>query len=117
MLGVMIGVLVSKKVDRPNLILGFFLTLLLSTFLGFQLPILWLLIFVSFFTLIDEFFHDRVNKIEGNLHQVFNIRPLLKISIVLLAIISLIDLIQALGFLFFDFAYDATNFMLDRYSK
>lgn len=123
MLGIIIGVAASKKVNRPNLVLGLILTLSASIILGLTLngyswlPTPWLLTVVSLFSLLDEICHDKFAERKSVLTQFFHFRPLLKLTIVLLAFASLVEAVYAVGFLSFDFSYDATDWLINRSSK
>jgi len=111
-LGIIIGVALSKKVNRPNLILGLVFTFLISGILGFSLPIPWLLIIVSIVSFIDELFHDKLATNKEWLRLFFRFRLSLKLVMLFLAILSLVEIIYFLGFLSFDFAYDITGWLL-----
>lgn len=121
-LGIIIGVSASRKVNRKNLILGLILTLSASSVLGLifngysWLPIPWLLIIVSLVTLLDEICHDKFTEKKSVYTELFRFRPLLKLTIVSLALTSFVDATNALGFLSFDLAYDATGWLINRYS-
>lgn len=116
-LGIIVGVSVSKKVNRPNLVLGLVLTLLIASALGFKSPVLPLLVTVSLLVIMDEICHDKFKDKKSILTNFFHIRPLLKLTMILLAIASLVDAIYAVGFLSFDFAYDTTDWLINKHNK
>ena len=113
-LGIIFGVALSGKINRLNLVLGLVLTLLIAGILGFQPPTLWLLIVVSTSSFIDEFLHDRFTEKKSCLKRFFRFRPILKLVMISLAVLSFIEFIYALAFWSFDLAYDATDWLLVR---
>lgn len=112
-LGIIIGVILSRKVNRLNLVLGLILTLFTAIIFGFNLPVPWLLITVSILAFIDELCHDKLALKKDLLAKPFRFRPLLKFTIIFLAVASLIEAVTALGFMAFDLSYDITNYLLD----
>lgn len=115
--GIIVGVFLARKIDRPNLVLGFILTLITAWVLGFNIPSLWLLVVVSILSLTDEICHEKfISNIKG-LACFFRFRPFLKLGIVVLAILSHIEAVYSIGFLSFDFAYEITNLLLNKGSS
>jgi len=117
MLGIIIGVLVSRKVNRPNLAIGLVLTLVIAVILGFKTPNIPLLATVSLAALTDEICHDRFTEEKSSLSKLFHFRPILKLTMVILATASLVEVAYAVGFLSFDIAYDYTDWLINRQGK
>lgn len=111
-LGIAFGVVLSGKVNRPNLIFGLALTLLTALIFSFKLPVLWLLLTVAFSSFIDEFTHDRLSK--RFFFANFLLRPFLKLAILFITALSLISLVYAVGFFCFDLSYDTTSWLIER---
>lgn len=111
-LGLIIGVILSRKVDRPNMIVGLILTFIFAFYFGLQIPTPLLLIVVALFTLIDEVGHEKLAQKKGYLAFFFRYRLSLKLIMVLLAGIFLVRVIHLMGFLCFDLSYDLTNHFL-----
>lgn len=111
-IGVIVGVALSAKVNRPNLIFGSLVTFLSSLLMGYKQPLMWLLLIVSFFSFIDEVGHDRFSSGEGFISLFFKHRSALKVVIALLAVSSLLPYTQALGFFCFDISYDVVSWLL-----
>ena len=107
-LGIIVGVVLAGKVDRPNLVVGLGLTLVVSAVLGFNIPDFALLAIIALAALIDEVGHDRVTS-RGILGKFFRIRMVLKAVVVVLTVLGLIDVIHCAGFLSFDVVYEVTN--------
>lgn len=112
-LGITVGVIMSKKVNRPNLVFGIVLTLSTALILGLKLPVPWLLLTVAVFSFIDEIIHDFLSSKSFSNH-VLSVRPFLKLAIFSITALSLIDVVYAAGFFCFDLSYDATNLILNR---
>jgi hypothetical protein len=113
-LGLFTGLILSKKVDKLNLFFGLFLALITAFYFDLMLPDLWLLVLVAIFTFIDEIAHEKLTQKKGLPALIFQYRPLLKLIIIFLAIISLITLIHLISFLCFDLSYDLTTSVLER---
>lgn len=122
MLGIIIGVAASKKVNQPNLSMGLILTLSATIIITLAsndfswLPIPWLLAVVASISLADEVCHDRLNQSKSPF-QLFRFRPLLKLTILALALAAQVEAIYAFGFLSFDFTYDAADLLLKTAEK
>ncbi len=114
-LGIILGVLFSGKINQLNLFFGLVLTLTIAFILKFQLPNLWLLFIVTLFSFIDELSHEWCSstKIFANF---FPLRPFLKMSFIIMAFLSLIEIKYILAFFCFDLSYDFTNFLLNNYA-
>ncbi len=116
-LGLFIGVTASRKVDRPNLVLGLILTFAFALLLEVKTPTLWLVIVVTLFTFIDEWGHERFSRTEGAAALFFRYRLALKLATGLLTLMSQIEVLHLMGFLCFDLSYDLTNLILQKYVK
>jgi hypothetical protein len=113
-IGIVVGVILSRKVNRPNLIYGLILTLITALVFSISLPNPWLLVSVAVSSLIDEFGHERYSGGEGMLTWFFKLRSSLKALMALSAILSLVNMINVLGFFFFDISYDLTSWLIGR---
>lgn len=111
-LGIIGGVLLSRKINRSNLFFGLILALVIAWIGGFQAPIVWLLIIVMVFSFLDETCHDRFADKKDRFTLFFSVRPLLKIAMLLLTVLALIDVIYVIGFFSFDCSYDLTSWLL-----
>jgi hypothetical protein len=111
-LGIIVGVIVSKKVDRPNMIFGLVLTIIFALVFEPESPVPFLTIMVSLFTFIDETGHEIYSQKRGLLSLFFHYRLALKLVMICMAIVSLIQVIHLVGFLCFDLAYEVTNYFL-----
>jgi len=116
-IGIIIGVSLARKIDRPNLLLGLIITVTTAYILGFETPRLWLLLLVSALSLVDEFGHDRLGAKTSSLGVFFRYRVSLKVALLFAAAASIVSDTAAIGFLGFDSAYDATNWLLSRKKK
>ena len=114
-LGIILGVLFSGKINQQNLFFGLVLTLTIAFILNFHPPTLWLLFIVTLFSFIDELSHDRFSS-KKFLANFFLLRPFLKMSFIIMAFLSLIEINYILAFFCFDLSYDFTNFLLNRYA-
>ena len=113
-LGIILGVLFSGKINQLNLFFGLILTLTIAFILNFQFPNLWLLSIVILFSFIDELCHDHYS-VTKFLATFFLLRPFLKISFLVIALLSLIEVNYVVAFFCFDLSYDLTNFILNKY--
>jgi hypothetical protein len=116
-LGLFIGVTVSRKVDRPNLVLGLILTFAFAFLFEVKTPTLWLVIVVTLFTFIDEWGHEQLSRENGAAALFFRYRLTLKLVMSLLTLMSRIELLHLMGFLCFDLSYDLTNLILQKHVK
>lgn len=109
MFSIIIGCVLTLKVDRPNLIFGVvFLAFLALTF-GFYPPIFWLLALLTTITVLDELTHEKFGRI-----LFFRFRCFLKIAVVTLAFSGFLNCLNALGFIVFDLTYDLTDVCLNK---
>jgi hypothetical protein len=116
-IGIVVGVSLARKIDRPNLLLGLLVTVATAYILGFEMPLVWLLALVSILSLVDEVGHDRLGGKTGSLSVFFRYRVSLKVALLFAAAASIVSATAAIGFLGFDGAYDATNWLLSRKNK
>ena len=116
-LGLFIGVTASRKVDRPNLVLGLILTFAFAFLFEVKTPTLWLVIVVTLFTFIDERGHEQFSRKEGAAALFFRYRLTLKLVMSLLTLMSQIEVLHLMGFLSFDLSYDLTNLILQKHVK
>jgi hypothetical protein len=114
-LGIAFGVVLSGKVNRPNLIFGLALTLLTALIFSFKLPVLWLLLTVALSSFVDEITHDRLSSKRFFFANFFLLRPFLKLTILSITALSLISVVYAVGFFCFDLSYDTASWLLNSY--
>jgi len=107
-IGIIIGVLLSGKVNRPNLIFGLILIISLSLLMGFVFPN-QIVIPISIFTYLDEIFHEKFNSRFQILNTFFQFRPVLKIVIAIFFLLNWLPLTYSIGFFCFDLSYDLTS--------
>lgn len=112
-LGIIIGVGLSKKIDRKNLVFGLAMTAFSALLLGPELPIAWLLVVVTLSSLLDEYSHDRL-AVKSGVGIIFRYRPILKAAIVVSTVVSALPWVYAVAFLLFDLSYDATGALMER---
>lgn len=116
-LGIVIGVTLSQKVDRPNMLFGLILTLMVAFYFELKTPIPWLLLVVALFTFIDEIGHGKLSRKKGFSAFFFRYRMSLKLAMIILTSISLVQVIHLIGFLCFDLSYDLMNHLLTNILK
>jgi hypothetical protein len=114
-LGIILGVFFSGKINQLNLVFGLILTLTITLMLNFQFPNLWLLSIVTLFSFIDELTHDRYSSKNFFLAKFLLLRPFLKTVFLIIASLSLLEVSYMLAFFSFDLSYELTNFLLNRY--
>jgi len=107
-IGIIVGVLLSGKVNRPNLIFGLILIISLSLLLGFVFPN-QIVIPISIFGYIDEIFHEKFNSRFEILNTFFRFRPVLKSVIAIFFLLNWLPLTYSIGFFCFDLSYDLTS--------
>jgi len=112
-IGIIIGVGLSRKIDRRNLVFGLAMTAFSALLLGLQVPAVWLLVVVALASFLDELSHERLAT-RGGAGWLFRYRPILKAAIVVSAIALALPWVYAVAFLFFDLSYDATGELLVR---
>lgn len=111
-LGIIVGVTLSRKVDKPNMIFGLVLTIIVAIYFEIAIPILWFLVVVALFTFIDEIGHERLSQRKGVSAFFFRYRLSLKLAMTILTSLSLVKVIYYIGFLCFDLSYDLINYLL-----
>lgn len=114
LLGIIIGVTLAKKVDRPNMVFGLILTLVFAVCFGVQTPTPWLLAGVAFFTFIDEVGHEKHGQKKGGPAFFFRYRLSLKLAMICLTLCAQIQALQLMGFLCFDLCYDLTSYLINK---
>ena len=110
-IGIIIGVFLSGKVNKPNLIVGLILTVFFSLLLGFTFPN-QIVIPISIFAFIDEVFHEKFETFYKNFNFFLQFRPILKTVIILFFLLNWLPLIYFIGFFCFDLSYDFTSIVL-----
>lgn len=108
---IIFGCLLSFKVDKPNLFLGVLLIFALSIFLGFSMPIFWLLAILTSTVMLDEFMHEKFTG-KGMFSIFFRFRFILKIGVLTAFFVSVLSLIHLIGFFLFDLSYDLLSLYL-----
>jgi hypothetical protein len=114
MLGIVIGAGASAKINKPNLVFGLAVAIVMATICGFAIPTMWLFLAVTTFAFIDEIGHNSYVKLKSPLRWFFHYRCLLKVSIVFLTLMTVLPLVYCVGFLLFDAGYEATSALIDR---
>ena len=112
-IGIIVGVLLSGKVNRPNLVFGLTLIISLSLLMGFVFPN-QIVILISIFAFTDEVFHEKINNRFKILKAFFQFRPVLKIAIASFFLLKWLPLTYLIGFFCFDLSYDLTSTFLLR---
>ena len=110
--GLLLGVIVAQKVDRGNLGVGVVATVLFAILFNAPLPSLWLIVGVACAAALDEIGHDRTTNIDKWYVAVFRFRPILKLVVISLGILTWIPYHIILNVLGFDLAYELTNGVL-----
>lgn len=113
-LGIIVGVAITGKINQVNLITGVAVSLLTAVILGFVVPSIWLLATVAFFAFLDEVLHDKFAGKRVPLANFFSYRCCLKLTMLAVAILALVPLLYTAGFLAFDLTYDAAPFLFSR---
>jgi len=110
--GILIGVVLAGKVDRPCLVFGLIMTLLTAWLLGLKKPALILLIVSTIASFLDEIGHDRYPR--GRiLSRLFEYRFILKLTIILSCLLGVIPLYSSGMFFLFDLSYDLSSRVLE----
>jgi len=112
--GIVLGVALGGKVNRPNLLAGLLAVALTALVLGLILPIPWLVIVVAALSLVDEVGHDRLASRRDLIGFLFRYRAGLKLGTILLAATTLTSLTTAIGFLCFDLSYEAASYLISK---
>ncbi len=113
-LGLLLGVTASRKVDRPNLVVGLTVTVVVALLLGVQPPQLGLVVVVAVTSAVDEWGHDARAGTSGAVAFFFRHRCALKLVMSLLAVLGGIPILYLMGFLAFDVAYDLVHRVLEK---
>jgi hypothetical protein len=115
--GIVLGVALGGKVDRPNLVVGLLTIgitgLMLVLFQRVFPPIPWLLAVVTGLALLDELAHDRLTGRGGLSGTLSGLRPSLKVATVIMALTGLVTVPAAAGFLGFDLCYEVTSLLIN----
>ena len=112
-LGIVLGVALGGKINRPNLLAGLLTVAMSALIFGLALPHLWLLAVVAALSFLDEVGHDRLASRTGLVGLLFRYRVGLKVGTILLAISGLVLVTTAVGFLCFDLSYDVVSRFVD----
>ncbi len=107
-IGIIVGVFLSGKVNKPNLIVGLILTVIFSLLLGFTFPN-QIVIPISIFAFIDEIVHEKIENQFKNLKHFLQFRPILKTGIIMFFLLNWLPLMYFIGFFCFDLSYDLTS--------
>jgi hypothetical protein len=115
--GIVLGVVLGRKVDRPNLVVGVLTIgitgLMLVLAQRLLAPIPWLVAVVTGLALLDELAHDRLSGRGGLSGTLTRLRPGLKVATVIMALAGLVSVPAAAGFLCFDLCYEAASFFIN----
>jgi heme exporter protein D len=111
--GIVIGVALSGKINRPNLIVGLLTVGVVVLPLGLSTPYLWLVFTVSILSLVDEVGHSYFSNKRSYMSVLFRYRASLKVGTIFLSVATLISLTTTLGFLCFDLSYDLTSHFIE----
>jgi ABC-type amino acid transport system permease subunit len=120
MVSIIIGVLVSGKVNRPQFIVGFILILTVIILLGLPpitqiLDWLTLVILIFLAAVLDERGNDWTDRqVSPRAYTFFKYRFTLKISVLLLSIPWPLFLPTAVGLWFFDIGYELAAWIVKR---
>lgn len=110
--GIIAGVILAGKVDRPCLKFGLIVTALTTWLLGPETPAILPLLFTISASFADEIGHDRHLR-TGRFSKFFEYRCVLKLTIILLWLLRIIPLHSLGMFFLFDLAYDLSSRILD----
>ena len=113
-LGIIVGVALGGKINRPNLLAGLVTVAATCVILGVAFHILWLVVFVTALSLFDEAGHDRLASRTGAVGLLFRYRPSLKLGTLALAAAGLVSSTVAVGFLCFDLSYEVVSRLMPR---
>jgi hypothetical protein len=110
--GLLLGVIVARKVDRGNLGVGVIATVLFTILFNAPFPSLWLIVVVACTAALDEIGHDLNTNSDDWYVAAFRFRPILKLVVISLGVLTWIPYYIILNVLSFDLAYELTNGML-----
>jgi len=111
--GIILGVLLAGKIDRPCLVFGLMATFLTVFILGYEKPDLVVLGVSAFASFMDEKLHDRYQQRERLLKGLFKYRFVLKLTIILIYLIEWLPLHALVIFYLFDLTYDLSSITLN----
>ncbi len=109
--GIVAGVILAGKVDRPCLGFGLIVTALTAWLLGPKIPVLLPLLLTILASFADEIGHDRYLR-TGGFSRLFEYRFILKLTIILLWLARIMPLHSLGMFFLFDLAYDLSSRIL-----
>jgi hypothetical protein len=110
--GLLLGVIVARKVDRGNLGVGVLATVLFTVFFNAPFPSLWLIVIVACAAALDEIGHDLNATSDKWYVAAFRFRPILKLAVISVGVLTWIPYYLIFNVLGFDLAYELTNAML-----
>ena len=113
-LGIIIGVTLSGKVDKFHLAVGLFATIVTAFRFGFKQPALHLLIPFSIASLIDEIGHERNFKRNIFVKLFFRLRFSLKTVALLSTLFQILPIIYSSGLICFDLSYDLIGWLIEK---
>jgi len=111
--GIVLGVVLGGKVNRPNLLAGLLTVAVSNLLFGLALPEPWLVVVVALLSFVDEVGHDRLGGRSGLVGLLFRYRLGLKVGTVLLAVSTFISVTTALDFFSFDLSYDLVSHFVE----
>lgn len=110
--GLLLGVIVAQKVDRWNLGIGVIATVVFAILFNAPLPSLWLIVVVACSAALDEVGHDRNTTTDNWYVVAFRFRPILKLVMISLGVLTWIPYHIVFDVLGFDLAYELTSRVL-----
>jgi hypothetical protein len=113
-LGTIIGVTLSGKVDKFNLAVGLITTVATAFIFGFKLPTLHLLIPFSIASLIDEIGHERDFNRNIFVKNFFRLRFSLKTVAILSTLLQILPITYSSGLICFDLSYDLIGWLIEK---
>ncbi len=111
--GIIIGVFLAGKIDRPSLGFGFAVTLLTAWLIGPETPVLVPLLTTSLASFADEMGHDKYSQQSSWIGKFFKYRCILKLTILISGLFRAIPLHSSGMFFLFDLAYDLLPNLLE----
>lgn len=112
-LGIVLGVAFSGKINRPNLVAGLLTVGAVVLLVGLSMPYLWLVVTVTILSLVDEVGHSYFSDKQNYVSVPFRYRASLKLGTIFLSVATLISLTTTLGFLCFDLSYDVISHLIE----
>lgn len=104
--GIVVGVLLAGKVDRPCLGFGLIVTSLTAWLIGPKTPVLVPLLITSLASFADEIGHDKYSQENSAIGKFLRYRCILKLTVLLSGLLGTIPLHSLGMFFLFDLAYD-----------